>query len=102
MPDLSEDLRLAVETGSVSFGLKEATNAVTSGKAKAVIVASSGKGGGLGDIAHICKISGTRLIVFGGNPMELGAVCGKPFGVSALAILDSGASKLLETEYQNK
>ncbi|MEM0074579.1 MAG: 50S ribosomal protein L30e [Candidatus Micrarchaeaceae archaeon] len=99
MPDLSADLRLAVETGSISFGIKETIKAITQGKAKVAIVASSSKGDNISDITHACKLAGTKLLNFKGNPVELGAVCGKPFGVSTLAILDPGASKILEENY---
>ncbi|MEM3781399.1 MAG: 50S ribosomal protein L30e [Candidatus Micrarchaeaceae archaeon] len=99
MPELSADLRLAVETGSVSLGIKETIKAITQGKAKAAVVASSSKGNGISDIRHTCMLSGTKLLSFNGNPVELGAVCGRPFGVSALAILDPGASKILEENY---
>jgi large subunit ribosomal protein L30e len=32
---------------------------------------------------------------FEGNNMELGALCGKPFSVSALAVIDKGTSNIL-------
>ncbi|MCL4411212.1 50S ribosomal protein L30e, partial [Candidatus Marsarchaeota archaeon] len=31
----------------------------------------------------------------GGNPIELGAVCGKPYSVSTLAIIEAGNSNIL-------
>ena len=36
-----------------------------------------------------------KVHVYGGNNMELGALCGKPFSVSALAVIDKGTSNIL-------
>ncbi|MDX1534711.1 MAG: ribosomal L7Ae/L30e/S12e/Gadd45 family protein, partial [Thermoplasmata archaeon] len=37
-----------------------------------------------------------RVQEFQGTNVELGAACGKPFSVSALAVLDPGKSKILK------
>ncbi|MGC8628993.1 MAG: 50S ribosomal protein L30e [Candidatus Micrarchaeia archaeon] len=99
MADLNSDLRLAIDTGSVSFGKKETKNAIHSRKAKAVVLASKGKADVLEEIVHLCKIAGIRVINFKGNPMELGTVCGKPFSVSCLAISEAGTSNILQENY---
>ncbi len=98
MPDLNSDLRLAVDTGSVSFGFKETLKAVLEDKAKAVVMASKGKKEA-DDILHACKLAGIRVINFNGNAMELGRVCGKPYSVSSLAIIDPGTSNILNEKY---
>ena len=38
---------------------------------------------------------GVKVHVYEGNNMELGALCGKPFSVSALAVIDKGTSNIL-------
>ena len=38
---------------------------------------------------------GVRVFTYDGNNMELGAICGKPFSVSALAVIDKGTSNIL-------
>ncbi|MGC8671738.1 MAG: 50S ribosomal protein L30e [Candidatus Micrarchaeia archaeon] len=99
MADLNNDLRLAVDTGSVSFGAKETIKMINTNKAKAVVLASKGKGNVLQDIVHLCNIAGIKYIRFDGNPMKLGAACGKPYSVSCLAVIDPGTSKILEESY---
>lgn len=99
MADLSNDIRLAVDSGKAAFGINEASEAILSNKAKMVIVASRNKGDRLSDIQHLAKISNIRVQVFDGTPMALGVVCGKPFSVSVLSIIDAGNSKLLNEEY---
>ncbi len=96
---MSNDVRLAVDTGKVSLGYREVLRAVNSNSAKAVVVASSGKKGIVDDINHVCRIAGIRLIPFKGGSLDLGTVCGKPFSVNSLAIIESGHSKILNEEY---
>ena len=38
---------------------------------------------------------GVKVHIYEGNNMELGALCGKPFSVSALAVIDKGTSNIL-------
>ncbi|RLF38062.1 MAG: 50S ribosomal protein L30e, partial [Thermoplasmata archaeon] len=35
------------------------------------------------------------VYIYRGNNVELGSACGKPFGVSVLAIVDEGKSNIL-------
>ncbi len=99
LADLNNDVRLAVDTGKVSFGHREVLRAINSSSAKTVIVAEKGKKSLVEDINHICKVAGVRLIGFRGSSMELGTVCGKPYSVNSLAVLDAGNSNILDEEY---
>jgi large subunit ribosomal protein L30e len=96
MADLSNDIRLAVDSGEAAIGVNKAVEALLSNKAKMVIVASKNKGDRLSDIQHLAKISNTRVQVFEGTPMDLGVVCGKPFSVSVLSIINPGNSNILK------
>jgi large subunit ribosomal protein L30e len=99
MADLSNDIRLAVDSGEAAIGVNKAIEALLSNRAKMVIVASKNKGDRLSDIQHLAKISNTKIQIFEGTPMDLGVVCGKPFSVSVLSIIDAGNSNILkETE----
>jgi large subunit ribosomal protein L30e len=99
MADLSNDIRLAVDSGKAAFGINNASKAIQSNNVKMLIVASKNKGDRLSDIQHLAKISNIRVQVFEGTPIALGVVCGKPFSVSVLSIIDAGNSKILEEEY---
>ena len=80
-------LKVAVDTGEVRFGLRSVRLAAKSGKARLVVVASN------------CpdELPGVNVktLAFPGTNAELGAVCGKPFSVSALAVIDPGDSNIL-------
>ncbi len=99
MSDLTNDLRLAIDTGVVSFGHRSVTRSISSNSATAVVVAVKGKREIIEDITHMCTIAGIRLIRFKGNSMELGSACGKPYSVNSLAILEAGNSNILKEEY---
>ncbi len=87
--DISKALKSAITTGEVEFGVEQTLKAVKSGKAQMVVLARNCPCAELrGDI-------GVKSFVYGGNNMELGAMCGKPFSVSALVIIDKGSSNIL-------
>ena len=99
MSDLNNDIRLVVDTGKISFGSKSTVRAMSENAALAIIIAEKGKNEIITDITHLCGISKMKLIKFDGNPVELGALCGKPYSVNALAIMDPGSSNILKEEY---
>ena len=89
MVDISKALKAAITTGHVEFGVDQTEKAVKAGKAQMVILAKNCPSEMLrGDI-------GVKVHVYEGNNMELGALCGKPFSVSALAVIDKGTSNIL-------
>ena len=99
LADLSNDIRLAVETGKVSLGYREVLKAVATDSAKVVVVALKGKKSISDDINHACKIAGIRLVNFNGSSLELGTVCGKPYSVNGLAVIEPGNSNIAKEEY---
>ncbi len=99
MADLANDIRLAVDSGKAVFGVKESVDSIMASKAKVVIVASSNARDRLNDVMHLAKLSNVKLVVFQGNPMNLGVVCGKPYSVSVLSIMEAGSSIILKENY---
>ena len=57
LADLSNDVRLAVDTGKVSLGYREVIKAVNTNSAKVVVVAEKGKKSIIDDVNHVCKIA---------------------------------------------
>ena len=90
MIDISKALKAAITTGKVEFGVDQTEKAVKAGKAQMVILAKNCPSEMLtgNDI-------GVKVHIYEGNNMELGALCGKPFSVSALAVIDKGTSNIL-------
>ena len=88
MIDIGRALKSAINTGKVEFGVDQTEKAVKSGKAQIVILARNCP-------SEFLKDAKVKIHIFEGNNMELGALCGKPFSVSALAVIDKGSSNIL-------
>ncbi|HLN51506.1 MAG: 50S ribosomal protein L30e [Thermoplasmata archaeon] len=93
--DLAHALKVALETGKVKIGLTETMDAAKAKKAKLLIVARSCPDVKLRTERALGKIP---VYHFEGTAVELGQACGRPFPISAMAILDPGSSAILTLE----
>ncbi len=93
--NINVELRLAVDTGEVSIGYRSTYKTIASNKAKLVIVPKKGNNNIIDDIKHLCKVSNIKLIEFDGNAIDLGNICGKPYSINAIAIIDQGNAHIL-------
>ncbi|MGM0510070.1 MAG: 50S ribosomal protein L30e [Thermoplasmatota archaeon] len=89
--DVKRAIRLAVNTGETTFGVKEASKEIEEGNAKMLVVADN------------CpekkykkdEIQGVPIYHFDGNNHELGSAAGKPFTASVITIIEQGNSNIL-------
>ena len=93
--DLAHALKVALETGKVQIGLTETLAAVTSKKARLLIVAKTCPEPKLAKERALGKIP---IYHYDGTAVDLGQACGRPFPISAMAILDPGSSAILSLE----
>jgi large subunit ribosomal protein L30e len=96
MIDVDKAIASAVKTGKIQFGANSALNGAKTKKAKLIIVASNCPQGIQKGIEYNCKLSRIPVSIYKGNSLDLGAVCGKPFEVSALTIREPGDSDILK------
>jgi len=102
MIDINKAVASTIKTGKVWFGANNAIKNVRMGKAKLVIVAENCPKTIREDIEYYCKLSKIPMIIYKGTSLDLGAVCKKPFMVSALTIRELGDSDILKiTEATN-
>ncbi len=92
--DVNREIRIAVNTGDTVFGAKESKEAAASGEAKLVIVSKKCpeeqfKG---------AKYKGVPIYHYEGTNKQLGTAAGKPFSISALAVIASGESAILSVK----
>jgi len=90
--DFNTSLVRALKTGSVVLGPVRTQKCVKEGKAKMIIVAGNCPATTRTKIAR-CK--NPFIHTFEGSCTELGGICGKPFSVSTLAIINPGESNIL-------
>jgi large subunit ribosomal protein L30e len=93
--DINKAIATTVKTGKVLFGANNAIKNAKIGKARLIIVAANCPQKIREDIAYYCRLSNVPVIIYKGNSIDLGAVCGKPFMVSALTIREPGDSDIL-------
>lgn len=91
--DIQRSLRTAVGTGNVLIGADQTQRAVDNGEAKLVILASNSPAGEA--IRAAASKSNVPVHDYNGMGTQLGPACGKPFAISALAVVDAGESDIL-------
>ncbi len=87
---------MTLRTGKVVLGAKETLKLVRLGKAKMAVVAANTPPDKKRDLKYYARLSGIPVYEYPGTSVELGALCGKPYTVSMLAIIDPGDSDILE------
>ncbi len=96
MIDINKAIATTVKTGKILFGTNNAAKNAKTRRAKLIIVASNCPQKIREDIEHYCKLSNIPVTIYKGTSIDLGAVCGKPFRVSALTIREQGDSDILK------
>ena len=82
-----EDLRTALEEKKVVLGSKRTIKYLKLGKVKKIVMSNNAPESVKKDLEHYTKLTGTKLENFDGTSKQLGIFCGKPFSISALAIV---------------
>ncbi len=98
--ELGKEIAQAVTTGKVVIGTDKSIKTIKRGQAKLVIVASNVARDTLGDIRHYTKLANVKVHFFNGDSAALGLVCGKPFSLSVLTVIEPGNSSVLSIEAQ--
>ncbi|MFX1559085.1 MAG: 50S ribosomal protein L30e [Promethearchaeota archaeon] len=93
---LNQPIASAVSTGECKIGAKFSIDAIKTGKAKLVVVASNCPKDELDDIEQYAKLAEIKIHKFEGTSWDLGETVGKPFMVSAIAVIKPGNSKILK------
>lgn len=94
--NIERAIRKVVDTGEVILGAKESIASVMDKKARLVLVAENCPKDLKDDLDHYANISNIYVYNFPGSSMEMGAVCGKPYVVSMLSVIEVGDSDILE------
>ncbi|MEI7960981.1 MAG: 50S ribosomal protein L30e [archaeon] len=96
--DANKEIRRAVDTGKVAFGYRECQKKILAGTGEMVIVSKNMPKNEKETLKQIVIVEGKKFYEYAETGLVLGSVCGKPFVVSAMLIIESGKSKVLELE----
>lgn len=94
--DTNKEIRRAVDTGKVSFGYKTCQKNLLQGEGEMIIISNNLPKNDREVLQHLAKVEGKKFLEYPENGLTLGSVCGKPFVVSAMIIIDAGKSSILD------
>jgi len=94
----NKEIRRAVDTGKVLFGTKEAKKKLLAGEGEMLIVSKNMPKNEKETLKQIANIESKKFFEYSDTGLVLGSVCGKPFVISAMLILEVGKSKVLEIQ----
>jgi large subunit ribosomal protein L30e len=98
--DVNKQIQIAVRTGKVALGVKEALEAAKFAKAKLLILASNCPEDEKEGITHYAKQGAVPIHTYPGSSLDLGSACGKRFAVAALTVKEPGDSEILKLAVQ--
>jgi len=96
MSSVDHELRLALSTGKTQLGSKNAVRELRKGKVKLTILSKNCPREARETIENYSKLSSVPVMEHVKDSVDLGVLCGKPFPVSALVVLEPGDSKILD------
>jgi large subunit ribosomal protein L30e len=92
--DLVKEIKKAISTGKVYFGIEQAKKAIKKGEAKILIVAKNCPDKNfLGE-----TLENVKIVHFDGTASDLGSVCGKMFDISVVTVVDPGESSIIKEQ----
>jgi len=89
--DFNASLRKAVKTGTVFLGRNKTQECIEEGKARLVVVAKNSPE----SVKNLVKETDIPVYIYEGSSVQLGKACGRPYVVSALAVVEPGESDIL-------
>lgn len=96
MSSVDHELRLALSTGKVQLGSKQAVREMRRARARMAILSSNCPKDKAEAVEQYGKLAKIPVLRHAKDSMDLGVLCGKPYPVSALVINDPGDSRILE------
>jgi len=93
--DLDKAIRLTIDSGKVIVGFRECIKSIINGNGKLVILANNIPTDTAKDIEYYSSMSNIPLLRYKGTSINLGEVCGFPYPVSVMLVLEEGDSGIL-------
>ncbi len=93
--DIARSIRMAVDTGKVVMGSQRSLKLVLTGEPKLVVLSANAPAILRTDLVRYCGKANVPILQYTGSSLELGTVCGKPFPISVMSIIEEGNSDIL-------
>jgi large subunit ribosomal protein L30e len=92
--DIKREIKEVTQKGRLLLGKSTTLKAIKNKKAKLIILSANCPA--KAQIITASESEKIPLYQFEGDSIEFGSACGKPFGVSVMAILDPGETSILQ------
>jgi large subunit ribosomal protein L30e len=89
--NIDKALIKVIRTGTVIMGANRTIEAAVKNEAKMVVLASNCPA----NIREQIEATSVPILDYAGTGVDLGPVCGKPFTIATMAIMDAGESDIL-------
>lgn len=96
MLDVDKAVASAVKTGKVVLGAREAVRSLKNGKARLIFLTLDSPPQLREDLEYYGRLSNIPVVIYKGNSIDLGLVCGEQFPVVSLTVKEPGDSDILE------
>ncbi|MGB9728428.1 MAG: 50S ribosomal protein L30e [Thermoprotei archaeon] len=96
MVDIARELKVAMQTGKIEVGYNSVRNLILTKNVSGIIIAGKGPSEKIESLKYYSKISKIPVYVYDGTSWDLGRLCGKPFMVSVVAIINPGESEIMK------
>ncbi len=93
--NFEKEIRRAVDSGKVEFGYRSAEKNMLTGKGKLLVTSAGLPEKKKEKLDYLAELSGIPVKEFKKSALRLGSVCGKPFPVTAMVVMEQGKSKVL-------
>jgi len=100
--DAGKELRRAVDTGKILFGLRSTERSILKGESRLVIISGNAEKYAKERVIQLCNSANVPFFEFGTTGLDIGSYSGKPFVVSFASVLDGGKSRLLDLAKSKK
>ncbi|PIT85390.1 50S ribosomal protein L30e [Candidatus Micrarchaeota archaeon CG10_big_fil_rev_8_21_14_0_10_59_7] len=94
--EVDKSIRLCVDSGKVELGADRTKKLLLTSEPKLVVLAANCPANTAQELRRYGELAGVPILDYPGTSVELGVVCGKPFCVSAMAVLNAGNSEIMQ------
>jgi large subunit ribosomal protein L30e len=96
MKALGDEIDAVIKTGKIVIGSKKVIEMLLHGNPKLILLSKNCPDKISERIKYYAEIAKVSYIVINKNSHEFGALCGKPFSISAFGVIDEGESSILD------
>jgi large subunit ribosomal protein L30e len=92
-----QELRNTIETGKIVYGSNKVEKELLIGEPKLLVISNTIDQRYKEIFKYYAEYLNLKIVEYPERAKDLGSICAKPFGISALVVLDFGKSNLLES-----